>query len=182
MIDDRHEISRSQPNRSDSDPEPFYFSDSGTTLVYNTDVFQTAKKRGSSGSAPQSKKKAKITPIIDLAGEEFCSAEIDVEEFKLSVEKKEELLSCTTAQKLCIDFFATFGMKVTPQIRTEGKRRFCRVSLNHGEYIFEESLDSSLLGRVIASLKAVRAFNPDLVSTWLQKYKKIHTLTKGCFI
>lgn len=174
---------KKRQNKSDSEPEPFYFSDSGTTLVYNTDVFQTAKKRGSAGaSAPSTKKKPKMTPIIDLAGEEFCSAEIDLGEFRLSAEKKEELLACTTAQKLCIEFFNTFQMKVSPQIRTDGKRRFCRVSLNHGEFIFEESLDSSLLGRVIASLKAVRAFNPELATTWLQKYKKIHTLTKGCFI
>lgn len=66
-----------------------------------------------------------------------------------------------------------------PWLRTDGKRRFSRIEIERGEYVFEEGIDDSLHGRDVASLKAVQKFNPGLVHLWLRKYKKVKEVLKG---
>jgi hypothetical protein len=164
--------------------EPDGYSSSDSILIFNTvDPPLTARKREASFSPePPVIKKYQCAPTIDLAGDEFCSTPVDIAEFGLTKDQRDDLLGYSTAQDVCIAFFSLFRMKMTPQVRVDGKRRFCRISINNGEYIFEESLDSPSLGRVVVSLKAIRAFNPDFVTTWLQKYRKISSLTRGYFI
>lgn len=69
-------------------------------------------------------------------------------------------------------FFEMVGMEVRPQIRTEGKRRFVRLSLNGGEHIVEEEVMTYSLSRLAVAIKAVRLFHPAIARDWLHKYKK----------
>jgi hypothetical protein len=83
-----------------------------------------------------------------------------------------ELLSCQSCPDFCMRFFEMIEVKVKPQVRTEGKRRFVRLSLNGGEHIVEEEVVTYTLSRLAVAIKAVRLFHPVIAREWLHKYKK----------
>ena len=148
-------------------------SDSDSTLVLVTSEAPTVARKLSSHS------KATQPRYIDLTGEELMYDPPDLTNFHLSDEDKDMLLRCETPQQLCRTFFSKSGLKMRAFIRIDGKNRFSRIEIEGGEYVFEESVASTLLGRSVASLKAVRSFNPGLVHAWLQKYRKTKEVLKG---
>jgi hypothetical protein len=80
---------------------------------------------------------------------------------------------------MCTRFFQTHNIRLQGQIRTDGKKRFYRLSLSNQEVVFEVPIQSLRLARMAVSLQALQMFNPSLAHEWLQKYKKVGNLLKS---
>jgi hypothetical protein len=160
------------PSISQSDCDSSEGSDCTLVITTSPHLLSAARKRIPTPHPS-------VPPCIDLTGEEFILDSFEPTSFPLSPTSKEDLLRCETATRLCVGFFKRVGMEMKPMLRTDGKRRFSRIEIERGEYVFEEGIDDSLYGRDVASLKAVQKFNPDLVHTWLRKYKKVKEVLKG---
>lgn len=108
--------------------------------------------------------------VVSLTGEIQSLGQVQT--CRLTQEQRQELLGYQSGQDFCLRFFEMVGVEVRPQIRTEGKRRFVRLSLNCGEHTVEEEVQTYALSRLAVAIKAVRLFHPAIVRDWLHKYKK----------
>lgn len=169
-------MQRGRGNLSPSSQSDCSSSSAGTLIINTSPHLLSAVRK--CVPAPPSPHTGQLS-CIDLTGEEFISDSPDLARFPISPSSREELLRCETAPRLCVAFFKRLGLEMKPMVRTDGKRRFSRLEVERGEYVFEEGIDDSLHGRSVASLKAVRTFNPELVSAWLQKYRKVKEVLKG---